>query len=140
VITKRGRKTAGDLTAVRPADPARPVPGDELTAEEAAVFRGIVAAVTPDHFQESYLVLLVAYCQAVCQHRRAVEALRAGGEVTADGKPSPWLKVAAHAVRTMMGLSMRLRISPQARREKARVPTHMDWTARRLLKQEADYD
>src|SRR5438045_1352117 len=61
MVTKRGRKTAGELTAVPPLEPARPTPGGQLTAEEAEVFRGIVAAVTPDHFQESDLVLLTAY-------------------------------------------------------------------------------
>jgi hypothetical protein len=40
----------------------------------------------------------------------------------------------------MVALSMRLRLSPQARKEKAVAPKTLDWMTRRTLQQEAEDD
>jgi phage terminase small subunit len=97
-----------------------------LSDQEERVFRQLLASVDGTHFHPSDLPLLVAYCQAVAQHDRAVQAIRREGDVV-DGKPSPWVVVLEKAQRAMVALSMRLRLSPQARREKAQLPRHPVW-------------
>jgi hypothetical protein len=79
----------------------------------------------------------VAYCQAVSQHDRAAQALRREGDVV-NGKPSPWITVQEKAVRAMTALSMRLRLSPQARREKAQLPRPLDWWEQRQQRRSDD--
>ena len=60
---------------------------------------------------------------------RSAQQLREAPVV--DGKPSPWLPVREKSVREMTALSMRLRLSPQARKEGRRLtepkpPSWMD--------------
>jgi phage terminase small subunit len=107
-----------------PAMPAAPPAG--LSAEEERIFQQLLAAVDPGHFAPSDLPLLVAYCQAVVQHDHAVQMMRQQGAVV-DGKVSPWIVVQEKAQRAMVALSMRLRLSPQARREKAQLPQPATW-------------
>jgi phage terminase small subunit len=102
------------------------ITADGLSDPERAVFERLVASVGPDHFAPSDAPLLVSYCQAIAQHDRAVQAIRREGDVV-DGKPSPWITVQEKAQRAMVALSMRLRLSPQARREKAQLPRHPVW-------------
>jgi hypothetical protein len=66
-----------------------------------------------DHFQQSDLPLLCRYVEASILAERAAEQLREAPVV--DGKPSPWLVVQEKSLRTLTALSMRLRLSPQAR-------------------------
>jgi hypothetical protein len=58
--------------------------------------------------------LLAAYARAVVQEELAAEHLRAEGHVV-NGKASAWLIVQEKATRAMVSLSLRLRLSPQAR-------------------------
>src|SRR6266498_2859863 len=95
--------------AIPPAEPAG------LSAEERAIFQQLVAATDPDHFTASDVPLLVSYVQAIAQHDRAAQAIRREGDVV-NGRASPWITVQEKAVRAMTALSMRLRVSPQARR------------------------
>jgi phage terminase small subunit len=60
------------------------------------------------------------------QHDQAVREMREHGAVV-NGKVSPWITVQEKAQRAMVALSMRLRLSPQARREKAQLPRHPVW-------------
>jgi phage terminase small subunit len=107
-----------------PAMPAAPPAG--LSTEEERIFQELLTAVDPGHFAASDLPLLVAYVQAVAQHDRAVQAIRREGDVV-NGKASPWIVVQEKAQRAMVALSMRLRLSPQARREKAQLPQPATW-------------
>jgi phage terminase small subunit len=107
-----------------PTLPAVPLPG--LSAEEERILQQLLDSVDPGHFAPSDLPLLVSYVQAVCQHDRAVQAIRHEGDVV-DGKVNPWLVVLEKAQRAMVALSMRLRLSPQARREKAHLPQPATW-------------
>jgi phage terminase small subunit len=121
---------AGRRTGAHP--PKRPVPtappGEPagLSDQETAIFQRLVASVDADHFAASDVPLLVAYAQAIAQHDRAVQAIRREGDVI-DGRASPWIVVQEKAQRAMVALSMRLRLSPQARREKARLPEPRTW-------------
>jgi phage terminase small subunit len=132
---QRGRKSAESL-AIAPATngSSRPLP-EGLSEAELAVFCSIVAAVPPDHFQSSDEPLLIEYCTAVVQARRAAEMLRLQGDVV-DGKASPWLIAQEKSCRMLVALSLRLRLSPQSRREKMRVERPLSWSERFAQEQE----
>jgi phage terminase small subunit len=108
-----------------------------LSEAERAVFLRLVNACDREHFTASDLPLLVAYCQAVSQHDRAAQAIRREGDVV-NGRPSPWIVVQEKAVRAMTALSMRLRLSPQARREKAQLPQPATWWEQRQQRRSDD--
>jgi hypothetical protein len=57
--------------------------------------------------------LLVSYVQAIDLAERAARELRRTPVL--DGKVNPWIIVQEKAVRTIVALSMRRRLSPQAR-------------------------
>lgn len=89
-------------------------PPPDLGKSETALFRDLVAACAPQHFRRSDLPLLARYCEAVILAETAARELREGGPVT-NGRASPWLTVQEKAVRAVVALSMRLRLSPQSR-------------------------
>ena len=120
-----GRR-AGAHPPKRPAPAAPPVVPAGLSAEEEAILQRLLASVDADHFVPSDLPLLAACAQAAAQHDHAVAMMRTEGAVVGD-KVSPWVVVQEKAVRAMTALSMRLRLSPQARREKARLPQPRTW-------------
>jgi P27 family predicted phage terminase small subunit len=111
------RRSAASLAVVRvDASVSRLHPPAELGAEERAVWQEIVVTCDPKHFVRSDAPLLARYCESVVLARRAAAALTAEGAVIA-GRTNPWLVVQEKGIRAMTALSMRLRISPQARRE-----------------------
>jgi phage terminase small subunit len=120
-----GRR-AGAHPPKRPILTTPPAAPAGLSAEEERVLQQLLTSVDAGHFTPSDMPLLVAYCQAVAQHDRAVQAIRCEGDVV-DGKASPWVVVLEKAQRAMVALSMRLRLSPQARRERAQLPTPRTW-------------
>jgi phage terminase small subunit len=132
-----GRR-AGMHPPTRPTPTSAPVEPGGLSEREARIFRDLVAASDAAHFVESDIPLLTSYCQAVALHEQAVQALRKQGAVTAAGRASAWLTVLEKCQRAMIGLSMRLRLSPQARRERAQLPKKLDWMTRHALQQEAE--
>jgi hypothetical protein len=96
-----------DTRAVR----LRPPPN--LPAPERELFAAIVSASSLQHFQSSDLPLLVQYVANVVLNERAHDELRSAPLV--GGRPSPWLTVAEKTNRAVVALSLRLRLSPQAR-------------------------
>jgi P27 family predicted phage terminase small subunit len=109
------RRSSADLAVVRPAAGfTRLRPPADLGKEEQAVWRLVVLSCDEKHFRQSDTPLLVRYCQNVVLARRAADALTNEGAVLA-GRPNPWLTVAEKCDRALVSLSMRLRISPQAR-------------------------
>ena len=132
---QRGRKSAESL-AIAPVmnGSSRAVP-EGLSEAELAVFRSIKASVPPDHFQASDEPLLIEYCTAVVQARRAAAMLRRDGDVV-DGKPSPWLVAQEKACRMLVALSLRLRLAPQSRREKMKTERPVTWSERFAQEQE----
>jgi phage terminase small subunit len=108
------RKSAAALAITPPAPRAtRLRPPPSLAEPEASLFREIVANCAADHFRRSDLPLLCRYCEASILAERAAQQLREAPVI--DGKPSPWLPLREKATREMIALSMRLRLSPQAR-------------------------
>lgn len=82
-------------------------PPPELGDLERAIFLELVGSSRPEHFRSSDSPLVAAYCRAIALERSAAQALADG-----DAKALPnW----NGAVKAMGLLSMRLRLSPQAR-------------------------
>jgi P27 family predicted phage terminase small subunit len=122
-MAKTGRRSAADRAVIRPASGfGRLRPPPDLGKDEQEVWRKIVLTCDAEHFQQSDAPLLVRYCANVVLARRAAEALTTEGAVI-GGRPNPWLVVAEKCDRALVALSMRLRISPQARlRREGSVP------------------
>jgi phage terminase small subunit len=95
----------------------RIAPPDDLVAgsPERSLFLDLVLSVRADHFQPSDAPLLAAYCRALALEQTASGELAAGGYITAEGRPSPWLPVLQHAARTISTYSRMLRLNPSAR-------------------------
>ena len=109
------RRSSADLAVLRPDGGfARLRPPGDLGEEEREVWAQVVGACDAKHFQKSDTPLLVRYVQNVVLARRAAAALTAEGAVVAM-RVNPWLTVAEKVDRALVALSMRLRISPQAR-------------------------
>jgi phage terminase small subunit len=111
------------LTPIHPAPPRNSVqPPPTLSPAAKDVFSSLAAAVDHEHFITSDIPLLCQYAEAV------VLAEQSAAELHASPNPQAmalWEK----ATRTMTALSMRLRLSPQARREKARAtPRQVTWS------------
>jgi hypothetical protein len=117
--------------------PDRLKPPSDLGPAERAVFIDIIANNRPEHFKPSDSVLLCAYARACVLEARS--ALELGG---GDPKALPrW----NGAVKAMLGLAMRLRLSPQSRqpnlpsRPGAKPPRELSVYERMAL-QEGDHD
>jgi P27 family predicted phage terminase small subunit len=109
------RRSAADLAVVRPPGGfARLRPPSDLRAEEREVWREVVGSCRSDHFQRCDYPLLVRYCENVVLARKAAAALAFEGPVV-HGRINPMLTVGEKCDRALVALSMRLRISPQAR-------------------------
>jgi len=117
------RKSAASLQVI-PLVPeaSRLLPPANLSEPERIIFRGLVSAVPPDHFRASDMPLIVQYCQAIALGDEASAYIRKEGAVVA-GRASPWLIVLEKCQRAVVALSMRLRLSPQARAPRAKADT-----------------
>jgi hypothetical protein len=109
-MKQRGRKSAAAL-AVTAVDgrPTRLNPPSTLSEPERRAFLDLVASVVPEHFVPCDLPLVCAYVRAIALEERAAVQLR---KTATDSK---WLAVWEKAQRAMVALSLRLRLSPQAR-------------------------
>jgi phage terminase small subunit len=113
-MRQRGRKSAAALSVIAvDGKPDRLLPPASLSDADRTVFVDLVTTCDPTHFQPSDLRLLCRYCEAPVLAEQAALELRRGAVV--DGKPSPWITIQEKAVRAMVSLSMRLRLSPQSR-------------------------
>jgi P27 family predicted phage terminase small subunit len=109
------RRSAADLAVVRPSGGfSRLRPPADLGEDEREVWREIVGSCRSDHFEKCDVPLLVRYCENVVLARKAAAVLAADGAVV-HGRINPMLTVGEKCDRALVALSMRLRISPQAR-------------------------
>jgi hypothetical protein len=104
----RKSAAAANFAAIPGTPPPRLRPPAELSAEERKIFTDLVAASKPTHFQPSDAPLLVAYVRSIAMERSAAKAIHAGKDRQALSR---WTQ----ATKTMYALSLRLRLSPQAR-------------------------
>jgi phage terminase small subunit len=108
------RKGSLSLSIVPTARLSRLSPPSTLSEAERSIFLDLVTACPAKQFQKSDMPLLVRYCEANALGDLASSRLRDDG-VIVGGRPSPWITVQEKAVRAVVALSMRLRLSPQAR-------------------------
>jgi hypothetical protein len=111
-------RQSADAIALLPmdAEPPRLSPSSDLTEAERQIFTDIVLSVRPSHFMPCDRPLLAAYARAIALERLASGELARAGYVEENGKPSPWLAILQQASKSMLALSIRLRLSPQGRR------------------------
>ena len=107
-------------------------PPSGLGDAEREVFIQTVAACDAGHFLDSDLPLLLRYVEASALAAEAAHRLQLEGPVQ-FGKPSAWLIVAEKAVRSMLGLSARLRLGPQYRKRNIAPPTGASYYERQEL-------
>lgn len=98
--------------------PLQPPAG--ISRQARTIWVDLVKSLDPEHFAKSDWPLLRAYAEATALAAKADAELARHGAVVA-GKASAWLVVQEKAVRAIVALSARLRLSPQSRfsREKA---------------------
>jgi hypothetical protein len=106
-MKQRGRRSSADLSvvAVHPAS-HRIQPPHDLTKDEAALFRELVASCSANHFVLSDRPLLIAYVQTVLASRHRAKASRRDPKLLAM-----WEKT----VRMLAVLASRLKLAPSAR-------------------------
>jgi hypothetical protein len=84
-------------------------PPDDLSPEAKAVFLDVVVNSNPEHFQAADLPFLCIYADAVVQARACAKLIREGNCLDSV------IKAQRNALSAVFQLSMRLRVSPQAR-------------------------
>ena len=108
------RKSAAAIAINQPPTAANRLrPPATLSAAQRAVFLELVGSNEPGHFQPSDAPLLATYCEVICMLQEASNQLKKG--IVFDGRVSPWVGVQERGIKSMVALSMRLRLSPQAR-------------------------
>jgi len=108
------RKSVASLAiTARPPRPTRLRPPATLSEPERKLFVTLVGNCSENHFRESDAVLLCRYVEAAVLAEKAALELRDSAVI--GGKVSPWLAVQEKSIRALTALSMRLRLSPQAR-------------------------
>jgi hypothetical protein len=121
-MPRTGRPPHVTLDTVDYGVPSRRLrPPTTLSEPERRVFLALVANSPAGQFTASDMDLLMSWAETTVLARRAAKELElAGGPVLADGKTSPWFAVHQQCIKTLSGLAIRLRISPQGRSPTAR--------------------
>ena len=104
---------------------AAPVPVGTLTCPAhlgsyaKAVWKRVVSAMPPGLYTAAERELLAAYCEAADMHKRAVLAIREGGEIcTGQGGAlyqNPWVSILNRQAQLLATLGTRLGLDPAAR-------------------------
>ena len=108
------RRSAAALSVLPHLRTSRVRPPANLSDRERTAFVDLVAACRPERFHECDTPLLCRYAELTVLCDQAAAAIRQEGAVR-DGKANAWLAVQRDAIRGLLGLSMRLRVSPLAR-------------------------
>ena len=120
-----GRISAAER-ATQPVTTLEPQPSQppaSLSPAAQEVFQLIVNDCSEDHFRESDWPILEQFCEASALASLAIKNLQA------DPTNAKWLAVWIQSTKVLGSLSLRLRISPQARRERAVAQKPLDWSA-----------
>jgi phage terminase small subunit len=119
-MAKTGRSSFATFdTSAYGVGSSRLKPPPSLPEPEKQVFLNLISACPSSQFTASDVPLLLRFCELVVLAERAAEGLRSEPLVTADGKVSPWATLHASATKGMVHLSLRLKLSPQARSQRA---------------------
>ena len=96
----------------------RPPPPSGLSSEAKGIWTAIVESLRVDYFIESDLLLLEQYVAAIVAANKAREILAKQGPVI-DGKINPHFLILDHESKRIATFSIRLRLAPQSRYDRA---------------------
>ena len=118
-MAKTGRKSfvAADITAF--GEPGRLAPPACLGEAEKRAFLDLVLSVPSNQFARCDLALLSAWAETVALRERMATRMAVEGELDEKGRPSGAFTIHKEATKTLNSLALRLRVSPQARMQKA---------------------
>lgn len=108
--TKRGAKPERSFINASTLEP----PAD-LAPELRELWRQIVAECPAGQLRTGDLPLLRGYVETSALAREANARLLADGQLTPDGKVSPWAALSAMHAKTCAALASKLRIAPSSR-------------------------
>lgn len=119
MAAKRGRKSAASLAVVTPIPGQRHAPPDELTDEQADIWRAVVATKPATWFTEDTHPLLMGYCRHVVAGRslaRMIDAFDMALAETEDGlkRYEKLLQMRERESRAMTALARSMRLTQQA--------------------------
>jgi len=113
--------------------PTRLQPPADLAPSERTRFNELIRACAANHFRTSDLPLICEFIRTSILCERAAVALRDSSPVLPNNKLSPWFGIWTRAQRSLMVLSTRLRLNPQAR-------LHQQHVARQNLRPPSAYE
>jgi hypothetical protein len=116
---KTGRNAFVATDIVRYGEPGRLAPPASLGEAEKRAFLDLVCSVPVTQFAACDLPLLCAWAETVALRERMATRMAVEGELDEKGKPSGAFTIHKEATKTLNALALRLRISPQARMQKA---------------------
>jgi phage terminase small subunit len=114
---KSGRSSFVALDTVRWGEPGRLSPPATLGEAERRAFVDLVCSVPVTQFAPCDLPLLCRWAETVALAERVATRMALEGEITEQGKVNPAVAIHREAVKTLSALALRLRVSPQARRQ-----------------------
>jgi len=104
------------------SEPVPVQPPVTLSDPARKIFLELVASCDPAHFEDADVGILAQFCEAQALAERAAQ------ELQKESPPnSRWLAAWKEGTKTMKDLALRLRLSPQSRREKAKVKRPLTW-------------
>jgi len=104
------------------SEPVPVQPPATLSDPARKIFLELVASCDPAHFEDADVGILAQFCEAQALAERAAQ------ELQKESPPnSRWLAAWKEGTKTMKDLALRLRLSPQSRREKAKVKRPLTW-------------
>jgi phage terminase small subunit len=118
-MPKTGRNAFVATDIIPYGEPGRLTPPASLGEAEKRAFLDLVCSVPATQFAACDLPLLCAWAETVALRERMATRLALEGEITDQGKVNPAFNVHREAVKTLNALALRLRVSPQARMQKA---------------------
>jgi hypothetical protein len=119
------RKSRAEWEIERFSPPLEPIaiqPPPSLSPAAREAFVTLVSSLPADHFEVSDTSLIARYAVASVLAETAEEALQA------DPNDSKALRLWEKSTGIMASLALRLRISPQSRRERARAGRQATWS------------
>lgn len=108
--TKRGRRAQTHFTGRSQFSPPK-----DLQEELIPLWKSIIAQAPPEQFRPSDEPLLRSYVEAASLAREAHAKLLEEGQLTPEGRPSPWLAVSVAHAKTLASLAGKLRLCPSSR-------------------------
>jgi hypothetical protein len=116
---KTGRNAFVATDIVRYGEPGRLSPPATLGEAEKRAFLDLVLSVPSNQFQPCDLPLICRWAETVALAERMATRMSVEGELDEKGKPSGAFTIHKEATKMLTALALRLRVSPQARMQKA---------------------